>query len=700
MGTVGYMSPEQASGQPVDFHSDQFTLGAILYEMATGKRAFQRKTGAETLDAIIREEPEPLSQLAPKAPAPVRWIVERCLAKDPGGALRLDQGPRAGPEERPRPPDRDLLLRRARSGRAGEAAPAPAGRSRRPLTLVAGLAAGFLLRGFTHAGSDARLQLQRLTCARGAIRTARFAPDGQTIVYGASWDGLPLEIFSTRADSSESRSLGLGRADVLSVSSSGELAISLDRHYMFGYETVGTLARVPLAGGAPREVLETVEDADWSPDGKSLAVARQAGNRSRLEYPIGTVIHEAAGWINNVRVSPDGRMVAFIEHPQRGDNNGNVKVVDTSGKVRLDGPPAFRGLAWSPRGDEVWSSGGNGIQATTARGKDPSPSGSPPEAVVQDIARDGRVLLVRELGPPRDRRFLGGRRGRAQPDLAQLVLPHRHQRRRQDRPVQRAEHPAQRHLPAQARRLDRRTPGRRDRRTASLRIGRWALSLREDNGRQFTLLPTGAGEPKELPESGISIQSAGWFPDGRRILISGTEPGHGSRLFVQELPDGKPRAITPEGVHFIFDAIAPDGKSAVATGPDRRVAIYPTEPGEPRPCARAGARRRPAPLDGRRELDLRLSSVLAASASRNRRCHDGTPHPLEGDPASGPVRRRPGRPDRHRAGRSLLRLLLPARARRAVSGDRNALSASSIRRTAATTTCGVETSVPATGSSE
>src|SRR4030095_760187 len=83
MGTAGYMSPEQASGQSVDFRSDQFTLGSSVYERATGKRAFQRKTGAETLVAIIREEPEPLSQLAPKAPAPVRWIVDRCLAKDP-----------------------------------------------------------------------------------------------------------------------------------------------------------------------------------------------------------------------------------------------------------------------------------------------------------------------------------------------------------------------------------------------------------------------------------------------------------------------------------------------------------------------------------------------------------------------------------------------------------------------------------------
>src|SRR5512143_2299375 len=83
MGTVGYMSPEQASGRPVDFRSDQFALGSILYEMATSKRAYQKNTGAETRTAIIRDEPEPVAQVNPKAPAPFRWIVERCLAKDP-----------------------------------------------------------------------------------------------------------------------------------------------------------------------------------------------------------------------------------------------------------------------------------------------------------------------------------------------------------------------------------------------------------------------------------------------------------------------------------------------------------------------------------------------------------------------------------------------------------------------------------------
>ena len=580
MGTVGYMSPEQASGQPVDFHSDQFTLGAILYEMATGKRAFQRKTGAETLTAIIREEPEPISQLAPKAPAPVRWIVERLLAKDPEERYASTKD-----LARDLKSVRDHLTETSLSGGLEAAEPSKPRRRGWVLpavaTLVAGLLAGFLLRGLTHAGSDVRLQLQRLTWARGAIRTARFAPDGQTIVYGASWDGLPLEIFTTRPDSSESRSLGLGRADVLSVSSSSELAISLDRHYMFGYETVGTLARVPLAGGAPREVLEAVEDASWSPDGKSLAVARQAGNRSRLEFPIGTVIHEAAGWINNVRVSPDGRMVAFIEHPQRGDNNGSVRVVDTSGKLRLDGPPAIRGLAWSPRGDEVWSSTGNAIEATTLAGRTRAVWVSP-GAVVQDIARDGHVLLT--LNSSR-REIVGSSAGDAsERNLTWLNWSFPIDISTDGKTVLFNEQNIQPNG-IYLRKLDGSTAVRLGEGISYgfSPDGRWVLSLREDNGTRFTLLPTGAGEPKELPEGGISIQSAGWFRDGRRILISGTEPGRGSRLFVQELPDGKPRAITPEGVHFIFDAASPDGKSAVAIGPDRRVAIYPTEPGEPRP---------------------------------------------------------------------------------------------------------------------
>ncbi len=579
MGTAGYMSPEQASGQPVDFRSDQFALGAILYEMATGRRAFQRKTGAETLVAIIREEPESLGQLAPKAPAPVRWIVERLLAKDPEERYASTKD-----LARDLKSVRDHLSETSASG--GLAAAEPVRPRRRgwvlpaAAALAAGIAAGFLLHAATAAKPSSSLELQRLTYARGAITSARFAPDAQTIVYSAAWEGLPLDIFTTRAGSSESRSLALRGAGLLAISSTGELAISINRRTLFGFETVGTLARVPLAGGAPREVLENVQDADWSADGQSLAVARLVGNRNRIEYPIGKVLYDAPGWTSDVRISPDGKLVAFIDHPLRGDNNGNVKVVDASGKVRLNGPFALSGIAWSPRGNEVWSSGRGSIRATSLSGTS-RPVWSSPGAFLRDIARDGRLLcavntsrreIVSHSADEKEDRNLTWLNWSFPKDISadgQTVLF-------EEQNIQ----PVGVYL----RKLDGSPAVRLGEGDTSgfSPDGRWVLTTRDAKSGQFTLLPTGAGESKPLPKIGINCQSAAWFPDGRRILIAGNEPGHGSRLFVQDIAEGKPRAITPEGVSFLFHAVSPDGKTVVATGADRRIALYPTEPGEPR----------------------------------------------------------------------------------------------------------------------
>ncbi|HTD52793.1 MAG TPA: protein kinase [Thermoanaerobaculia bacterium] len=576
MGTAGYMSPEQASGQAVDFRSDQFALGAILYEMATGKRAFHRKTGAETLVAIIREEPEPLGQIAPKAPAPVRWIIERLLAKDPEERYASTKD-----LARDLKTVRDHLSETSASGGLEAAEPAKARRRGWAFpamaALVAGIAAGFLLRGLAKAKPE--FELKRLTYSRGSARCARLAPDGQTIVFGAAWEGLPLDIFSTRADSSESRSLGLPSTDLLAISSSGELAVSLNRHYLFGYETIGTLARVPLAGGAPREVLENVEDADWSPDGASLAVARYAGNRSRIEYPIGKVLYDAPGWVSNIRVSPDGRLVAFLDHQARGDSNANVKVVDASGKVRLTGPYAIRGLAWSLRGDEIWSSG-RGVWATSLSGKSRLVWNAP-GGFVQDIGHDGRVLLAVNSSRREMVGFSAGDREERNLTWLNWSFP------TDITPDGKTVLFTEQNIEPQATYL-RKLGG-----SAAVRIGegdsygfspdgKWALSRRRVESGQIMLLPTGAGEPRLLVKSNVNCQAATWFPDGRRILISGNEPGRGSRLFVQDVPDGSPRAITPEGVSCLFHAVSPDGKSAVATGADRRIAIYPTEPGEPR----------------------------------------------------------------------------------------------------------------------
>ncbi|HEY6929457.1 MAG TPA: serine/threonine-protein kinase, partial [Thermoanaerobaculia bacterium] len=224
MGTAGYMSPEQASGHSLDFRSDQFSLGAILYEMATGKRAFHRKTAAETLVAIIREEPEPLAQVAPKAPVPVRWIIERCLAKDPEERYASTKD-----LARDLKSVRDHLTETSVSGALEAAEPA---RQRRrgwavPAAVAFVLGAGAALIAGKSLGLFAQPppHFQRLTFRRGAVVTARFAPDGVSAVYGASWDGGPTEIFSARPESPESKSLSLPPGNLLAVSRQGELAI-------------------------------------------------------------------------------------------------------------------------------------------------------------------------------------------------------------------------------------------------------------------------------------------------------------------------------------------------------------------------------------------------------------------------------------------------------------------------------------------
>jgi dipeptidyl aminopeptidase/acylaminoacyl peptidase len=579
MGTAGYMSPEQASGQPVDFRSDQFTLGSILYEMASGRKAFQRKTGAETLVAIIREEPEALSQAAPKAPAPVRWIVERCLAKDPEERYASTKD-----LARDLKSLRDHLTETSASGALEAAEPVRVRRRRRlapaAIALLVGAAAGLFLGDALRGRRDSPLAFRRLTFQRGRVESARFAPDGQTIVYSAAWEGGPLETFSTRPESAESRSLGLPGAAVLSISSNGEVAVSLGQHFVSGYESTGTLARVPLAGGAPREVLESVQSADWSPDGKALAVCRVVGNRSRLEYPIGKVLYEAAGWVSSVRVSPDGRLLAFFDHPQRGNNDGYVKIVDSDGKLRLKGSfvSGRIALAWSPRSDEIWSSG---IEATSIGGKSRAVWTSP-SADIQDIARDGRVLLVESTGRREIVGFSGP--GATPRNLTALNWSFPTDISAAGDTVLFYEQQVQPSA-IYTRKLDG-SPAIRIGEGEGYGIspdGRWALTVKLPERRPITLLPTGAGEPKPLDIGDLTCEWANWLPDGRRIVISGTEPGHRPRLYIQDIAGGKAQAISPEGITIVAQSVSPDGRSIVARGPDGRIAVYPAQPGEPRP---------------------------------------------------------------------------------------------------------------------
>ena len=587
MGTVGYMSPEQASGREVDYRSDQFSFGSILYEMATGKRAFQRSTGAETLTAIIREEPVPVGQANPGVPAPVRWIVERCLAKEPeerfASSKDLARDLRSLRDHLSETSATETVTT-ARAAAAKKGLPAwlvPA------VALVVGAAVAVLgaklLVGGRPTSSDIRTQ--RLTYRRGSILSARFAPDGRSVVLSAAWDGQPIEIYTTRPESPESRSLGLSHASLFSVSSTGDIAVSLGWRQVVGWESLGTLARVSLEGGAPREILENVMDADWSPDGKELAVVRDTGVARHLEFPIGKRLYETASWMSHPRVSPDGKLVAIVDNPQRGDNIGNLVVFDSNGKKRLDGPPASSGIAWSKDGREIWYAGVGSLEAINLSGRRrvvvPFVSGWP---VLHDVSRDGRALLSR---PMYRREIVGLAPGETtERNLTWLDWSFPTALSADGKVILFDEQ----NLPTYQAYL-RKTDGSPavllgKYHSADLsRDGKWAL-VADAEQKQLMLLPTGAGQSRSIAGGTVVYQGCVFFPDGRRILAAGSEPGHRSRLYVVSLDDSKPRPITPEGVTLLptSGGVSPDGHTIPALGPDRRIMLYPTEPGEPRPA--------------------------------------------------------------------------------------------------------------------
>jgi dipeptidyl aminopeptidase/acylaminoacyl peptidase len=428
----------------------------------------------------------------------------------------------------------------------------------------------------------------RLTFRRGTVLSARFAPDGQSVVYGASWEGGPPEIHSVRFDAPESRSLGLPSADVLSVASNGEMAISLGRRYVFGWESRGTLARVSLGGGAPRELLESVEAADWSPDGSELAVARDTGTMRRLEYPVGKVLFETAGWISGVRVSPDGRRIAFWNHTSRGDNIATLDVVERDGTRRtLRQAAASAGLAWDPDAQGVWTGGLTvNLQGGVRRALPMMGGGT-----LQDVAPGGRALMTRRSFR---REMVGRVAGSAvETNLSWLDWSYPEDLSDDGRTVLFDEQnlTLQGNYAIYVRGTDG-SPAVRLGQGQSLALspdGKWSLARTLSDGTVgLVMLPLGAGEPRVLPPPGFEPAAGQFFPDGRRLLLCGHEAGRSSRLFVVELPDGRPKAISPEGVSMLrWRSLAPDGRTVVARDHDGRLGLYPTGGGEPRALAGA-----------------------------------------------------------------------------------------------------------------
>ncbi len=602
MGTIGYMSPEQARGETLDHRSDLFSFGVVLYEMATGKQPFSGATSAVIFEAILNRIPAPPIQLNPGLPAQMEIILNKALEKDrelrcqSAAELRADLKRLKRDTDSKRTP---VVVGEVRTREEGQAE--VASRSRRRGRVAAWGAAALLILGVAFASglylggrrpSAPSATYRQITFRRGTVRMARFAPDGQSVVYSATWEGGPLEVLVARPESLQSRSLELPGAEILAVSSTGELAVLLRSQQVRSYIHTGTLARMPLAGGAPREILDEVQWADWSPDGNALAVVRDAGGQNRLEFPVDKVLYQTGGWISDPRVSPAGDGVAFIDHPLTGDDAGSITVVDLAGKKKTLSSEFYtaQGLVWSPDGKELWFTATvTGIDrvlyAVDLSGHQRLVARVPGDLRLLDIWRDGRVLLARDNTR---RGLIGLAAGEtSERDLSWLDWSY----------------PAD--LSADGKTLLfreegeggglrytgylRQTDGSPAVRLAEGRAfalsadGRWVLSTTSDAAGRLVVLPTRAGEPQVLSGKPMNYVDARWFPDGKHFLFSGNEPDHGVRLYVQDLVGGKPLAISPEGTYGLAYLISPDGQEVAAVGPDQKGYLYPVAGGDPRP---------------------------------------------------------------------------------------------------------------------
>jgi eukaryotic-like serine/threonine-protein kinase len=557
VGTVAYMSPEQADGHKVDARSDIFSFGAMLYEMVTGRRAFPGDSKLSTLAAVLHKEPQPVGTASDPVPRELERIIARCLRKDPQRRWQSMADVKVALED---------VLEDLEAGR-NELVEAVRGHQALPVLVWAALIV-VALAGGAYVGSIALAptapEFARLTYRRGDVTAARFSPDGQTVLFSAQWANEPMAIFSMRPGSRESRPLDLPKGKILSISSTGDMAI------LIGTTLPGTLARVPLSGGAPREILENVNDADWSPDGTNLAVSHTVGRKSRIEYPIGTVLSENEGRAPlNLRLSPKGDLLAYFEY----DNTAGdfaVVVLDAKGKKKVvfRGLKAAAGLGWAPKGDEIWFAGARAgsdpaLYAATLAGKERTVTEMPAWIYIDDIARDGRVLLnvidsrvgIAGLAPD----------SKQERDLSWFDASLIYDISADGRTILFLElsYGKDRNPAIYLRQTDGSAAVRlgNGNRPALSRDGKWVVCIvTEGQNTKLILLPTGPGEARSIGMEGMHYTHTEWFPDNQRILFAGNEANRPLRTYVQDMRGGKPTPITPEGI--LATRISPDQQYA------------------------------------------------------------------------------------------------------------------------------------------
>jgi Tol biopolymer transport system component len=587
LGTMGYMSPEQLRGKKVDARSDIFSFGAVLYEMLSRNRAFHGDSTADVVSAILNQQPPELAVTNQEISPALDHIVRHCLEKDPG--LRFQSA-------------RDLafqlsVLRETRSSTAMHAVSQAAEEKHRRPVMLAGLGAlllilllagtWFLARSTAHLVPPKFVQL---TYQQGYVEAARMLPDGKNFICASRWGSdAKTGLFTGTIDTPGLRPLGVPADVLLSVSSTGDLLVLQDLHSVGpGYAAVGRLARLSVSGGAPRPLQENVQYADWAPDGSDFAVVRFVPDRHvyRLEYPTGKVLYETSGWISHPRFSRDRKHIAFLDHPVFGDDLGGVAVVDLQGnKKNLSSSyGSTQGLAWSPDQSEIWFSAVKSgiyrsLYATSLRGRERPLLAAPGNVDIQDVLPNGNVLLnvtnerlelmVFTPDHPEGRDFtwmdwVYGARFSA--DSKSILFGDQHSGDLYGTFL---------------RNLDG---------SPAVRLGdgdpmdlspdnKWALSRLPSKPNQILLLPTGAGESRQLTHSNISHLYARWLPDGRIICVA-NELGHPERTFLIDM-NGNEKPITAEGV--TARVVTSDGKNIITrTAGSTEFQLVPIDGGEPR----------------------------------------------------------------------------------------------------------------------
>ncbi|MGB9403805.1 MAG: protein kinase [Candidatus Acidiferrales bacterium] len=595
LGTAAYMSPEQAKGKTVDRRTDIWAFGCVLYEMLTRKMAFSGETVTDTLAAVIRSEPD-LSLLPSATPQRIRELLQRCLKKDSRQRLQAIGDARIAIEE---------VLSGATKDSSASAAPAAAKSDSRKrlealiaavILLSIGGAGGWLFSRSLGQGSPPRFQ--QLTFDRGLVYAARFAPDGQSIYYSASWRGQPIQLYSTNASSSGSRTLNLINSSLFALTSS-EMAISIGcKDYLIG-DCGGTLAVAPISGGAPREIENDILAADWSPDGGEMAAVRNANGKFQVEFPLGKVIYRNERWIDFLRISPRGDAIAFVQYAIGGGDAGWAVIVDREGKQIARTSVEFssvEGLAWPPGGNEVWFGAtashawADAIHALSLSGNERIVLRLPGMLRLHDISRNGKILLSKEMW--RTGMQFHGSKDASERDLSWLDSTVVTDLSADGQNVAFFEYGQGAGSSTVA--YVRKTDG-----SPAVKLGAGYLAALSPDGKwvlvtdvgppRLLLLPTGVGEAKILEEDGLQqFSMMGWMPDGKDVYFAGND-GHEWRMYVQDLEGGKARAFTPAILvnpkEYAYGLVAPDGRDCFARDLNGRGWLYPMAGGEAKAVA-------------------------------------------------------------------------------------------------------------------